>query len=69
MKAAAFAEPGRIVLQDKPMPEVGPLDALLRITTTTICGASPVLAQRGAVLGVDWALPTPAAWVRYRSRA
>ena len=38
MKAAIFAEPGRIVLDDKPIPDVGPLDALLRITTTTICG-------------------------------
>ena len=38
MKAAIFAAPGRIVLDDKPIPEVGPLDALLRITTTTICG-------------------------------
>ena len=38
MKAAVFAEPGRIVLQDKPIPSVGPLDALIRITTTTICG-------------------------------
>ena len=38
MKAAIFVEPNRIVLDDKPIPEVGPLDALLRITTTTICG-------------------------------
>src|SRR5680860_793930 len=38
MKAAVFVEPGRIVLEDKPVPEIGPLDALLRITTTTICG-------------------------------
>lgn len=38
MKAAAFLEPGRIELIDKPMPDVGPLDALLRVTTTTICG-------------------------------
>jgi alcohol dehydrogenase len=38
MKAAVFVEPGRIVLEDKPMPDVGPLDALIRITTTTICG-------------------------------
>jgi threonine dehydrogenase-like Zn-dependent dehydrogenase len=38
MKAAVFAEPGRIVLEEKPIPEVGPLDALLRVTTTTICG-------------------------------
>jgi threonine dehydrogenase-like Zn-dependent dehydrogenase len=38
MKAAIFAEPGRIVLDEKPIPDVGPLDALVRITTTTICG-------------------------------
>jgi alcohol dehydrogenase len=38
MKAAIFVKPGRIVLDDKPMPEIGPLDALLKVTTTTICG-------------------------------
>lgn len=38
MKAAVFVEPGRIVLDEKPVPDVGPLDALLRVTTTTICG-------------------------------
>ena len=38
MKAAIFLEPGRIVLGEKPIPDVGPLDALIRITTTTICG-------------------------------
>jgi threonine dehydrogenase-like Zn-dependent dehydrogenase len=38
MKAAVFVEPGRIVLDEKPVPDVGLLDALIRITTTTICG-------------------------------
>ena len=38
MKAAVFEGPGRIVLREKPMPRVGPTDALVRITTTTICG-------------------------------
>lgn len=38
MKAAIFVEPKRIVLGEKPVPDVGPLDALIRITTTTICG-------------------------------
>jgi threonine dehydrogenase-like Zn-dependent dehydrogenase len=38
MKAAIFVEPGRIVLDEKPIPDIGPLDALVRITTTTICG-------------------------------
>ena len=38
MKAAIFVEPGRIVLDDKRIPEVGPLDALIKVSTTTICG-------------------------------
>lgn len=38
MKAAVFVEPGRITLDERPVPDVGPLDALLRVTTTTICG-------------------------------
>ena len=38
MKAAVFIEKGRIALREKPIPDVGPLDALVRITTTTICG-------------------------------
>jgi alcohol dehydrogenase len=38
MKAAVFVEAGRIVLDEKPIPQVSPKDALLRITTTTICG-------------------------------
>jgi alcohol dehydrogenase len=38
MKAAVFVEKGRIVLEDKPIPDIGPQDALVRVTTTTICG-------------------------------
>lgn len=38
MKAAVFVEAGRIVIDDKPVPDVGPTDALVRVTTTTICG-------------------------------
>lgn len=38
MNAAIFVEPGRIEIADKPIPDVGPNDALVRITTTTICG-------------------------------
>lgn len=38
MKAAVFVEKGRIEIVDKPIPDVGPNDALIRITTTTICG-------------------------------
>jgi alcohol dehydrogenase len=38
MKASVFVEKGRIVLEEKPIPQIGPTDALIRITTTTICG-------------------------------
>jgi alcohol dehydrogenase len=38
MKAAVFAGPGRIVLEERPIPAIGPADALLRVTATTICG-------------------------------
>ena len=38
MKAAVFVEPGRIVLDEKPIPSPGPGEARIRITTTTICG-------------------------------
>jgi len=38
MRAAVFVGRGRIELADKLIPDVGPNDALIRITTTTICG-------------------------------
>jgi threonine dehydrogenase-like Zn-dependent dehydrogenase len=38
MKAPVFIQPGRIELADKPIPDVGPNHALIRISTTTICG-------------------------------
>ncbi|MFC2992490.1 MULTISPECIES: NAD(P)-dependent alcohol dehydrogenase [Halomonas] len=38
MKAAIFIEPGRIEIDDRPIPDIGPNDALIRVTTTTICG-------------------------------
>jgi alcohol dehydrogenase len=38
MKAAVFVKPGLIEIQDRPIPSIGPTDALLRVTTTTICG-------------------------------
>ena len=38
MKAAVFSGPGRIELVERPIPALGPDDALMRVTTTTICG-------------------------------
>lgn len=38
MRAAVFRGPGRIAIEDRPIPKVGPTDALIRVTMTTICG-------------------------------
>jgi alcohol dehydrogenase len=38
MKALTFVRPDVIELQERPVPEIGPGEALVRITTTTICG-------------------------------
>jgi threonine dehydrogenase-like Zn-dependent dehydrogenase len=57
MRAAIFVEPGRIVLDEKPIPEVGPLDALVKVTTTTICGTDVHIlkgeypVERGLTIG------------------
>lgn len=57
MKAAIFVEKNRIVLDEKPIPDVGPLDALVRITTTTICGTDVHIlkgeypVERGLTIG------------------
>lgn len=38
MRATVFVEPGRIELQERPVPRPGPGEALVKVTTTTICG-------------------------------
>lgn len=35
---AVFIRPGQIVLEERPIPEVGFGDALVQVKTTTICG-------------------------------
>ncbi|WP_112873280.1 NAD(P)-dependent alcohol dehydrogenase [Paracoccus endophyticus] len=57
MKAAVFVDKGRIVLDEKPVPSPGPLDAVIRITTTTICGTDVHImkgeypVERGLTIG------------------
>ena len=46
MKAAVFVEPGRIVLDDKPVPEVGPTDALTDTSACEICWGDGAVAYR-----------------------
>ncbi|MSO81093.1 MAG: NAD(P)-dependent alcohol dehydrogenase [Alphaproteobacteria bacterium] len=59
MKAAVFVAPNRIDLDEKPVPYVGPLDALIRITTTTICGTDVHILKgeypvaRGLTIGYE----------------
>ena len=38
MLSCVFVEPGKVALREKAIPEIGPLDALVKVTTTTICG-------------------------------
>jgi threonine dehydrogenase-like Zn-dependent dehydrogenase len=38
MRAAVFEKPGRIALQERPIPGCGPNDAIVRVRMTTICG-------------------------------
>ena len=38
MRAAVFERPGRIALQERPIPACGPTDAIVRVAMTTICG-------------------------------
>lgn len=60
MKVTIFVEPGRIALDEKPIPEVGPLHALVRVTTTTICSTDVY------VTGREWSHDRPRAGRRHR---
>ena len=53
MKALVFVARGEIRLIDKPIPIPGPTDALIRITTTTICGTD-VHIVKGFGLGLAY---------------
>ncbi len=47
MKAAVFLEPGRIEVQDIPIPEVGPDDVLVRVRAASICGTDLRIFKHG----------------------
>ena len=69
MRAAVFRKPGQIKLEERPIPSVGPNDALIRITLTTICGTDVHIydwdawaAGRGA--GSERGRALPSCWRR-----
>ncbi len=57
MRAAVLAAPDRIAIEQRPIPSIGPGEALVRITTTTICGTDVHIlrgeypVERGRILG------------------
>ena len=38
MKAAVFEGKNRIAIEERPVPDCGPSDAIVKVTLTTICG-------------------------------
>ncbi len=57
MKAAVFEGKDKIVLEERPIPQCGPSDAIVKVTLTTICGTdihilrSEYPVEQGLVLG------------------
>jgi threonine dehydrogenase-like Zn-dependent dehydrogenase len=57
MKAAVFVERGRIALDERPVPTPGPGEAVIKVTTTTICGTDVHIlkgehpVERGRIVG------------------
>ena len=57
MKAAVFVRPGKIILDERPVPVIGAGEALVKITTTTICGTDvhilkgEYLVEPGRIVG------------------
>jgi len=51
MRAAVYREPGRIQVETRPIPELGPRDALLRVSHCGICGSDLHMVMDG------WGLP------------
>src|SRR5437868_13814020 len=60
MRAAVYVGEGALEVQDLPVPELGPRDALVEVSHCGICGTDLHLvleryARPGSVLGHEWA--------------
>lgn len=51
MRAAVLVEPGRIEMQDRPVPRPGPDDVLVRVSSVGVCGSDTHYYRHGRVGG------------------
>ncbi|HEX2214391.1 MAG TPA: NAD(P)-dependent alcohol dehydrogenase [Mycobacterium sp.] len=51
MRAAVLVEPGRIEMQDRPIPRPGPGDVLVRVSSVGVCGSDTHYYRHGRVGG------------------
>jgi threonine dehydrogenase-like Zn-dependent dehydrogenase len=47
MRAAVFHEPGVVVVQDRPVPAVGPGDLLVKVRAASVCGTDLRISRHG----------------------
>jgi L-iditol 2-dehydrogenase len=49
MRAAVLIEPGRIEMQERPVPEPGPGDVLIRVSSVGVCGSDAHYYRHGRI--------------------
>lgn len=49
MRAAVLTEVGRLALEERPLPEIGPDEALVRVSYAGVCGSDMALFQNGYI--------------------
>ena len=49
MRAAVLVEPGRIEMQERPVPAPDPGDVLVRVTTVGVCGSDTHYYREGRI--------------------
>ena len=51
MRVAVLVEPGRIEMEQRPMPTPGPGDVLIRVSSVGVCGSDTHYYRHGRVGG------------------
>lgn len=49
MRAAVMTEKGRVQLEERPLPEIGPDDVLVRVAYVGVCGSDMALFENGRI--------------------